>query len=125
MPSQIAYDADANYGFYGGFKPAPRTSVYSASPGPRRGMVMRDTYFGSRPRSGTWVAAGGARDASSFRSAVPQVTSGGFYTRKRPTIIDDDVEMIAAPSARGMYRFGGRGRYQRRRIYKRRRMRRY
>jgi len=119
MPTQIGYEK-GNYGFYGGFEPAPRTSTYSGIPGARRHMVMRDTYYGSRPRSGTWERSPGG--ASGFRPKTLSIASGGFARPKR-AILDDDVEMITEGG--GTYRIRGRGRYQRKRMYKRRRFRRY
>ncbi len=122
MPTQIGYDATANYGFYGGLKPAPRTSVYSGIPGERRHMVMRDTYYGSKPRTGSWARS--TPGSSGFRPRTMTIPSGGFARPKRYIVDDDpDVQMIA--DGNGMYRIRGRGRYQRKRIYKRRRMRRY
>lgn len=128
MPAQVGF-ATGNYGYYGGFQPAPRNFSYKSDEGPQRRMVMRDRYYGSTPRLGTWARSMG--EPSSFRPRSISIPTGGFARAKRVIIDDDpDVEMIAAPPAgtpqsNGMYRIGGRGRYQRKRMYNRRRMRRY
>jgi len=134
MPTQVGF-APRSYGIYNGFQAAPRYAGMSdirkmagrhrrrgaTTQGPRLSLYRNRDPFGSSPANeGSWRRGTPfSRRPSVMPYVVSPSTPGRSRVRKRLRYDGDPMEYEGG----GMYY--GRGRYRRKGIYKKRRMRRY
>lgn len=132
MPSQVGYPV-GSFGFYNGYRAAPRggaTIISRMARAHMRGPTARGprlSLFRNRQASGSTPANEGRWSRGTpfigIPSASPYIVSpstpGTSRVRKRLRYSGESMDI----DGNGMYY--GRGRYRRKRIYKKRRMRRY